>query len=253
MRSSLKTFLRPVVRTGKRSTFTEAESSPVAVLAAQIIFCLHGEDKQWPLELLELYLEDALGPRQWVDSEGTKLFCRNLQLWANKKISSDMSDKSSLLKRKRDVEVPDGSGESSGEEEILEESQDHFGNAKRLTIEERMQKIECIDRFSHIAGEAQGLVIRVLRKRAGLQPLDEMASTSSSGTLSAIQIGPTGGTSQIVLIHLQSHFFSSSQALGRLSLPFPPSVACNQFDCLPLLFWKNGWAILPSSTTRALW
>jgi hypothetical protein len=50
-------------------------------LAANILFLLFKQDSAWPLEFLELYFDDALGCRNWVDADESQLFISNLLFW----------------------------------------------------------------------------------------------------------------------------------------------------------------------------
>ena len=74
---SLKTHVR-------RSSNAQAGDSsvPLAVFFAKTLHSVYMNDQHWPLELLELYMEDSLGSRQWVDSSETSVFTKNLIYWS---------------------------------------------------------------------------------------------------------------------------------------------------------------------------
>ena len=79
----IKKILRACKCHAKKTTTAGAaeNSMPLAVLAARVIFYCYNEEEDWPLELLELFIEDSMGARQWVDSPDTAVFCRNLVCW----------------------------------------------------------------------------------------------------------------------------------------------------------------------------
>ena len=79
----LKKILRACKCHAKKTTTASAaeNSMPLAVLAARMIYYCYHEQEEWPLELLELFVEDSMGGRQWVDSPDTAVFCKNLVCW----------------------------------------------------------------------------------------------------------------------------------------------------------------------------
>ena len=79
----MKKILRACKCHAKKTTTagTAENSMPLAVLIARVIFYYYNEQEDWPLELLELFVEDSMGARQWVDSPDTAVFCRNLVCW----------------------------------------------------------------------------------------------------------------------------------------------------------------------------
>ena len=97
----LKKILRACKCHAKKTTTASAaeNSMPLAVLAARMIYYCYHEQEEWPLELLELFVEDSMGGRQWVDSPDTAVFCKNLVCWT--------TVRESAVRRRR------GGGESS--------------------------------------------------------------------------------------------------------------------------------------------
>lgn len=53
-------------------------SSEVAVLACNMLYQAFQHQADWPIEFVQAYLEDAFGPRVWVDDESTRPFVREL-------------------------------------------------------------------------------------------------------------------------------------------------------------------------------
>ena len=131
----------------KASVQLNGSSSNLAVFAANALYRVHYKEKSWPLELLMLYMEDSLGQRQWVDSPETSFFTSNLLFWSTIKedghknttavapiesypvnssgeeiVVGDLPEtylthKNSMMTG--DIALDD---ESSGDEEVLEES-----------------------------------------------------------------------------------------------------------------------------------
>jgi hypothetical protein len=50
-------------------------------LCADILYRLHSDIPNWPLEFLRIYLDDALGPRVWVDEAKASRFCSGIIAW----------------------------------------------------------------------------------------------------------------------------------------------------------------------------
>ena len=83
-------------------------------MAAKILYRLYRTERDWPLEFLLLYFDDALGARQWVDCEDqdVSLFTQNIVFHelngANIAISDDANNAHTNL------------SDSSDDEEVLE-------------------------------------------------------------------------------------------------------------------------------------
>lgn len=66
-------------------------SSEVAVLACNMLYVAFQHQADWPIEFVQAYLEDAFGPRLWVDGESTRPFVRELLSVTPQDLASDTS------------------------------------------------------------------------------------------------------------------------------------------------------------------
>lgn len=132
-------ILHDVMRTSKYATKKAAtessEAFPLAVVAATVIHRLNKGSHVWPEKVLELYLDDALGARMWVDAPESRQFVTSLLSWTtapasnasstngmnNNSGSSGSSGRGAFAKMEQD-----GGDDSSGDEEILEDSSPRF-------------------------------------------------------------------------------------------------------------------------------
>ena len=128
-------MLHDVLRTSKYATKKASnetsESFPYAVLAANAIFKLNTSSHVWPEKIFELYLDDALGARMWVDSPETKAFVSSLLSWTRIAAPS-AAPTPALAPAPAPAPTPAAQAqssykmgaddESSGDEEILEDS-----------------------------------------------------------------------------------------------------------------------------------
>jgi hypothetical protein len=201
----LKDLLKCCRLTVKKTTMGQLRdsSSPLAVLVAKTLYTAYQDEPHWPLDLLELYMEDILGQRQWIDSPETTLLVRNLLCWTTsteRNIDSAITSPLIGTSESRTVtSLPtidgvkfsdiiqcaksgpmDVSGdlyshyhssddESSGDEEVLEESS---GRQADVIIEEQtLPPIKPIpdvsDRFSLTRDAAKAIVISILTQKSG--------------------------------------------------------------------------------------
>lgn len=94
---TLKKLIKVCKRQGKKTSMISSDSSsPLTVLIAKILFSVYLNQEHWPLELLEIYIEDSLGPRQWIDSLDTVLFTQNLLHWTNPECETDRNIATSI-------------------------------------------------------------------------------------------------------------------------------------------------------------
>jgi hypothetical protein len=119
----------------------------------------------WPLELLNIYLDDALGCRQWVDAPELSFLTQNLLEWT--KYSNQAP---SILLSSAAVQ-----DESSGEEEILDASMDSLQSSGS----------DVCDRFRGRHDEAFNLVFSTLAKRCGTE-VEKLSLGSPGGYTQAI-------------------------------------------------------------------
>lgn len=86
-------------------------------MAASILYRLFVETSIWPVDFMEIYLDDALGCRQWVDSldESVAFFCKNITS------SPSLLDSSSINHAVEQMHADIDGDEEILEEEILEE------------------------------------------------------------------------------------------------------------------------------------
>jgi hypothetical protein len=136
----------------KRTSMNSGESSALAVMAANSLFKIYYKQEDWPLELLELYLDDSLGKRQWVDSSETETFCKNLTCWtiprssttaalaSNPSELSSFSSMSSALKPSSARRTSTASDVLSAVKEVPSSS-DEFKSPQQYQ-ESRKEKIE---------------------------------------------------------------------------------------------------------------
>ena len=112
-------IIKDVLRTSRYSrgiklqTNDNKDSFPLQALCASILHDLNENSFEWPIEFIEIYLEDALGARIWVDSVQAYAFCESM----TKKYTPSTSV-SALLK----ANEGDDSDSSSGNEEVMEDS-----------------------------------------------------------------------------------------------------------------------------------
>lgn len=88
------------------------ESSPLAVLAAEVLYLAFKDQVSWPLEFIDAYVDDAINCRMWVDAKESIPFVRNLLSWMTSESVSDAPPKP----------VSGADDSSSGEEEVVESS-----------------------------------------------------------------------------------------------------------------------------------
>ena len=129
LRSLLKTSKYAVRKSSSMGMGSSNESFPLAVMAASVLGKLLAAESHWPVDLLELYFDDALGARWWVGSSSpdAALFCDNLLAWTTSQSTDDHShhghsNHSSSSISNKAIE-DDGNDSSSGEEEVIEESE----------------------------------------------------------------------------------------------------------------------------------
>ena len=89
------------------------ESFPLQALCASILHDLNEHVFEWPIEFIEIYLEDALGSRMWVDAVQASAFCECIT-----KKYTPQSVSASIQK----IHGGEDSDSSSGDEEVLEDS-----------------------------------------------------------------------------------------------------------------------------------
>lgn len=104
----------------------------------------------WPLDLLNIYLDDALGCRQWVDAPELSFLTKNLIEWTNYAILSSNMFNTSFIEE----------DDSSGEEEILDASTNSTNNGILSDI---------CDRFQGRHNEALNIIFSTLANRCGLE------------------------------------------------------------------------------------
>ena len=63
---------------GRKAPVGKVKESSLAALSAMVLYDLNKDLPRWPLSYAELYLDDALGARQWVDSIDARSFCSNI-------------------------------------------------------------------------------------------------------------------------------------------------------------------------------
>jgi hypothetical protein len=119
---------------------------------------------QWPTELLEMYLDDAVGQRAWVDSKNTVIFVQNIVYWAGEGRDAD----SRLLRRKGDED------DSSGDEEVMEDG-DH------PVVSENKAAGPVYDRYLHCVNDVTAIVINFLSLKAGMGPATADSATGRPG------------------------------------------------------------------------
>lgn len=97
-------------------------SSMTSVMAAHILHLGYKADQHWSVDFLALYLDDALGARQWVDCDNDSevtLFCQNITCFGEMKESQTVGvvkDEHSSPSKDDMVILSD----SSDEEEVIE-------------------------------------------------------------------------------------------------------------------------------------
>ena len=110
--------------TAKKQPSKEPILTKVTTLCASILYSLYKNEESWPIEFLELYLDDALGTRLWVETSDASLFSQNLVEWASHCSKIHFFTKvtnQTTLDEIEDGEEVDKDSDSSGDEEILEE------------------------------------------------------------------------------------------------------------------------------------
>lgn len=74
------------------ATSTDSKrSSELAILACNMLYQAFQHRADWPIEFVQAYLEDAFGPRMWVDDESTRPFVRELLSVTPQDLASDTS------------------------------------------------------------------------------------------------------------------------------------------------------------------
>ena len=190
----LKGLLRACKTVVRKTSMAQSNdsSSPIAVFAAKALFSVYHEILEWPLDLLELYMDDALGQRQWVDSPLTSTFTKALLHWTvstgivavKPDISSIPPARKNATKKAQSnceegevMEIPSNSDDdSSGDEEVLEESSGvsagctsgHQAPSKPApTIQPLAKDDRATDRFIENRQAAKAIVIDLLTLKSG--------------------------------------------------------------------------------------
>lgn len=200
-----KELLKCCKLTVKKTSMSQVRdsSSPLAVLVAKTLFTVYQDEPHWPLDLLELFMDDILGQRQWIDSSESVLLVKNLTCWTTsternidctitsttvatsehrtvtpvlvsengKSSDVTISPKSDLIDLSEEIHsnYHSSDDESSGDEEVLEESS---GRPADVIMDQRLlppaKKIPDIyDRFSLTRDEAKAIVISLLTQKSG--------------------------------------------------------------------------------------
>ena len=154
----------------------------IYTIAAAALYARYRAEAHWPLDLLNYYLLDAIGPRHWVDSPRLALFTRNLLEWT--RVSSPAEVHSSPIPRAASPVIPfdEGGAEdlpSDMEEEVLEE-----GGADDTPPEQ--DPGEARNRFSMCMDKAAAAVMGSIRGR--LDATNNIVSEAGSGTHSMILV-----------------------------------------------------------------
>ena len=115
------------------------ESAPLAVMAAEIVILAFKDRTPWPLDFIDVYIDDAINCRMWVDAKESSSFTKILLSFANEsplpmeplRHTSDLADDS-----------------SSGEEEVVESS------AKNITDSDEGKSLSLL-RFEPAAARSR--------------------------------------------------------------------------------------------------
>ena len=178
-------------------------SSPLAVLVAKTLYTAYQDEPHWPLDLLELYMDDVLGQRQWIDSPETNILVRNLLCWTTPtERNIDSTITSSLIQTSESRTVTSSliiddetstdivgypksdpidvsedpyslyrssDEESSGDEEVLEESSCRPADSvvEHQTLPAMKPIPDVSDRFSLTRDAAKAIVISLLTQKSG--------------------------------------------------------------------------------------
>lgn len=178
----------------KASVQLNGSSSNLAVFAANALYRVHYKEKSWPLELLKLYMEDSLGQRQWVDSPETSFFTSNLLFWSTIKnddhksttavapiesypvnlsgeeiVVGDLPGTYLTQKKSMMTGVIPLDDESSGDEEVLEESAVSMTEVKmeRAVSVNKANFSDITDRFVLDRQAAKTIVVDLLTSKSG--------------------------------------------------------------------------------------
>jgi hypothetical protein len=136
----------------RKNKMTADNRNSLSRVAAAIAIELLKSKPSWPLDLLNIYLDDALGCRQWVDAPELNYLTQNLLEWTKH------CSEAPLLS----THILDEHDDSSEEEEVLD------GSSSSL-ITGRPALPEVYDRFQGRHDEALNIVFGVLANRSGLE------------------------------------------------------------------------------------
>jgi chorismate mutase len=162
-------LLLKCIKLGSATKQTPVKQSFIHV-CVDVLYRTHTSVRQWPIGLLELYLEDAVSMRAWVDAKEATKFVQNLTMWA-----SEPGSNAHQRHRKRTQSFED---ESSGDEEVME-----IGNNSSM-IEPEVVPETC-DRYAERHGEAADLVVSFLSSKAGIAAPASNTTASAGASSSA--------------------------------------------------------------------
>lgn len=162
-------------------------------VAGAIVTELFKGTTSWPIELLSVYLDDALGCRQWVDAPELAILTKNLLEWTK------YCDSSSTKPSFQESHLHD---DSSGEEEILDSSTSSI-----------LTSPDTSDRFQGRHDEALRTVFFILAERCGIATESPNILTVDEYTQFILSSAPSTGC----LMNTGGFLVSTMHSFCRLS------------------------------------
>lgn len=158
----------------KKSRSISGQNGSLPIIAGKVLFECYRTSSTWPTTLVEAYLDDAMGCRQWVDSPQLSSFCENLLHWTTTiselpsydstlvDPSSSETAESATMPPPSPVDLSLSSEDSSGDEEeiVIEESSSTSPPATSGRSEMVVR-----DRFVGMHSTLSQLVLRGLQER----------------------------------------------------------------------------------------
>lgn len=161
----------------RKNKHNESRNS-LSRVAGAITIELLKEKVSWPLELLNIYLDDALGCRQWVDAPELAFLTKNLLEWTKYcDLSSPTSNSSSNSLH----------DDSSEEEEILDASTNSLITGGAVVP-------DVCDRYKGRHDEALKTVFETLSDRCGIKIENNTLSTTDEYTRFVFSSAPVTGS-----------------------------------------------------------
>ena len=154
-----------------------SEPETIYTVAARALFELYRPDAQWPLDLLELYILDSIGPRHWVDFPGLIDFEQNLLSWT----SESGGRRASSLGNDMSCEAGNASNEDDNEEEVIEEGTISPGPRMGPSDGASLNRNAVANRYCDHMAETTEMILNALRT-----PTNNIISGASAGSQSVI-------------------------------------------------------------------